>query len=92
MVDVHIHNVHPVAVLSVENATHTHTHTHLVQVPEETLTIDSGPTDVVRGPPTDEVLDLRQRLTILQQKRADDKARIKELEKFKLQFMQVNVL
>ena len=46
--------------------------------------------DIVQGPPSDEVTDLRQRLTILQQKRADDKGRIKELEKYKAQFMQVS--
>ena len=44
----------------------------------------------IQGPPSDEVTDLRQRLAILQQKRADDKARIKELEKYKAQLMQVN--
>ena len=45
-----------------------------------------------QGPPSDEVTDLRQRLAILQQKRADDKARIKELEKYKAQLMQVNTV
>ncbi len=37
-----------------------------------------------------EVTDLNQRLTILQSKRAEDKARIKELEKFKAQYVQVS--
>ena len=41
------------------------------------------------APVTDEVTDLQQRLAILQQKRADDKAKIKELEKYKAQFNQV---
>ena len=59
-------------------------------VPEVTLATDS--VDVVQGPPSDEVTDLRQRLTILQMKRADDKARIKELEKYKAQLMQVGLL
>ena len=54
-----------------------------------TLATDSSAAEVVPGPPSDEVTDLRQRLAILQQKRADDKTRIKELEKFKAQFMQV---
>ena len=52
------------------------------------MTVDSGPA-VPPGPPSDEVTDLRQRLAILQGKRADDKSRIKELEKYKAQFMQV---
>ncbi len=37
----------------------------------------------------DEVTDLQQRLAILQGKRAEDKAKIKELEKYKAQFNQV---
>ena len=42
------------------------------------------------APVPDEVTDLNQRLTILQAKRADDKARIKELEKYKAQYLQVH--
>ena len=58
------------------------------QVPEVTLApVSEQP---IQGPPSDEVTDLRQRLAILQQKRADDKARIKELEKYKAQLMQVS--
>ena len=49
----------------------------------------SGAATSVQGPPSDEVTDLKQRLAILQQKRADDKVRIKELEKYKAQLMQV---
>ena len=37
-----------------------------------------------------EFADLTQRLAILQSKRAEDKARIKELEKFKMQYAQVS--
>ena len=58
------------------------------QVPEVTLAPVAEQS--IQGPPSDEVIDLRQRLAILQQKRADDKARIKELEKYKAQLMQVN--
>lgn len=36
-----------------------------------------------------EVADLSQRLAILQAKRADDKSRIKELERYKAQYAQV---
>ncbi len=36
-----------------------------------------------------EVTDLQQRLAILQGKRAEDKTKIKELEKYKAQFNQV---
>ena len=58
------------------------------QIPEVTLApVSEQP---VQGPPSDEVTDLRQRLAILQQKRADDKTRIKELEKYKAQLMQVS--
>lgn len=42
------------------------------------------------SPPTDEVTDLSQRLAVLQGKRSEDKARIKELEKYKAHYMQVN--
>lgn len=41
------------------------------------------------SPPVGEVTDLNQRLTILQGKRVEDKARIKELEKFKAHYLQV---
>ena len=48
------------------------------------------PAGVARvSPPTDEVTDLNQRLSILQSKRAEDKTRIKELEKFKAHYNQV---
>ena len=40
---------------------------------------------------TSEVVDLTQRLSILQSKRVEDKARIKELEKFKAHYLQVSV-
>lgn len=40
-------------------------------------------------PISDDVTDLNQRLAILQGKRADDKARIKELEKYKAHYLQV---
>ena len=43
------------------------------------------------GPVSDEVSDLQQRFTVLLQKRAEDKGKIKELEKYKAQFNQVNV-
>ena len=56
------------------------------------MTLATDSVEVVQGPPSDEVTDLRQRLTILQMKRADDKARIKELEKYKAQLMQVGLL
>lgn len=36
--------------------------------------------------------DLQQKLVILQQKRAEDKAKMKELEKFRLQYQQVLIL
>ena len=39
--------------------------------------------------PLDEVVDLQQKLAILQQKRQEDKAKIKELEKFRAQLQQV---
>lgn len=90
--------------LSVLNYCTLCTHFHLIssipfllpsqlgQVPEVSVATDSPAvvSDIVQGPPSDEVTDLRQRLTILQQKRADDKGRIKELEKYKAQFMQVS--
>jgi len=38
-----------------------------------------------------EVTDLNKRLTVLQTKRAEDKVRIKELEKYKAQYVQVGV-
>ena len=44
------------------------------------------------APVPDEVMDLKQRLSILQTKRTEDKARIKELEKYKAQYLQVNLL
>ena len=53
------------------------------------MTLAPATEQPIQGPPSDEVTDLRQRLAILQQKRADDKARIKELEKYKAQLMQV---
>ncbi len=37
-----------------------------------------------------DVTDLNQRVFILQTKRAEDKARIKELEKFKAHYVQVS--
>ena len=39
--------------------------------------------------PLDEVVDLQQKLAILQQKRQEDKAKIKELEKYRAQLQQV---
>ena len=51
----------------------------------------SMPAMVAGGAPVpDDVMDLSQRLTILQGKRAEDKARIKELEKFKAHYNQVS--
>ena len=41
------------------------------------------------APVSEEAEDLRQRLALLQQKRAEDKARIKELEKNRAQLQQV---
>lgn len=41
------------------------------------------------APVSDEMTDLGQRLTVLQSKRVEDKARIKELEKFKAHYLQV---
>ncbi len=41
------------------------------------------------APVPDEVMDLNQRLAVLQGKRAEDKARIKELEKYKALYIQV---
>ena len=65
---------------------------HSSQIPEVTLDAVATEPPAPQGPPSDEVTDLRQRLAILQQKRADDKARIKELEKYKAQLMQVNTV
>ena len=45
---------------------------------------------VTPEPMSDEVSELQQRLLTLQQKRVEDKTRIKELERYKAQFMQVN--
>lgn len=41
------------------------------------------------SPVSDEVTDLKQRLSVLQGKRAEDKVRIKELEKYKAHYLQV---
>ena len=38
---------------------------------------------------SDEVIDLQQKLAILQAKRQEDKARLKELEKYRIQVQQV---
>ena len=39
-----------------------------------------------------EVADLQQKLVILQAKRQEDKARLKELEKYRIQVQQVHVM
>lgn len=44
------------------------------------------------APLPDEVTDLQQRLTLLQGKRAEDKTKIKELERYKAQLNQVRQL
>ena len=41
---------------------------------------------------SDEVIDLQQKLAILQAKRHEDKARLKELEKYRIQVQQVYTL
>ncbi|XP_003384705.1 PREDICTED: dynactin subunit 1-like [Amphimedon queenslandica] len=46
------------------------------------VSAESGGTDPV-------VLDLQQKLSILQQKRAEDKTKIKELEKYRMQYQQM---
>jgi len=45
---------------------------------------------VASGDEAAKVKDLEEKLTILQRKRAEDKAKIKELERAKLQFQQVS--
>ena len=40
---------------------------------------------------SDEVADLQEKLAILQRKRQEDKARLKELEKYRIQVQQVRV-
>lgn len=52
---------------------------------EEALPVAAG---AVCGEVSDEVTDLSQRLSVLQSKRVEDKARIKELEKYKAHYLQ----
>jgi hypothetical protein len=54
---------------------------------EEPLPVVTGASAV--GTDIPEMTDLNQRLAILQNKRVEDKARIKELEKYKAHYMQV---
>ena len=49
-------------------------------------------TDHTSSSTSQEVIDLQQRLAILKQKRLEDKTKIKELEKFRLQFQQVSAV
>ena len=58
--------------------THAHTHTH------------TQPATVVEEEVSDDVSDLQQKLAILQAKRQEDKARLKELEKYRIQVQQVS--
>ena len=53
--------------------------------------IQVQPSVVVTEEVSGEVADLQQKLAILQSKRQEDKARLKELEKYRIQVQQVCV-
>ena len=71
--------------------THVHTHTH-TPLSHDARVPPLQPAPVAEEVSGGEVDDLKQRLAILQAKRQEDKARLKELEKYRIQVQQVSTV